>query len=282
MDIEFEVFSTWPRALKDLLELNRENILRYHLERIRIDTLAEEEIRYRVYRPYNEFEDIYGEIVEKTVEILRTERIIGYHCTRLTESESSDIIKNGLKILNLELIKTRLKNALLDNHLDQEGYDFLVSSEIVSGNLNNEWGQRTNYIWFCPNRSTLKESSGVYRLFRSWGGEVIYSGLERDPSIAPKLTKIGRPCIVKCAIPFDTAQTIYQNIPERFVSIFIHDEIECPEPSSNFDMFCRRDLRSEEILDIIERSNAGFSRLTACETWRKNYNIDEPLMEFND
>lgn len=125
-------------------------------------------------------------------------------------------------------------------------------------------------IWFCPNRSTLREYSRVYRLFRSWGGEAIYCGHEKDERIAHVLCRTGTPCIVKCAIPFSRADQFYANSSERFVAQFISDEIEYPESSAGFGLRTRQDLTA---VDIVEFSDPRFAALTGCNTWPEHCRI---------
>ena len=121
--------------------------------------------------------------------------------------------------------------------------------------------------WFCPNRSTLRISGGVYRLFRSWGGEAIYCGLERDGRMADVLQRLGGPCIVKCAIPFAWAVQYHVNFTERFLSQMVSRDVEYSEPPPGFDMHTKQNLRPEDIMDIIEFSDPLFEILTGCSGW---------------
>jgi hypothetical protein len=132
-------------------------------------------------------------------------------------------------------------------------------------------------IWFCPNRSTLQQASGVYRLFRSWGGEVLYAGHEDDGNIAHILSGIGLPCIVKCAVPFSQAEQYHVNFSERFIAQFISDAIAYPEPSARFDLHTKRDLDPTGVMDIIGFTDPRFPELTGYADWHARYRINPIL-----
>jgi hypothetical protein len=129
-------------------------------------------------------------------------------------------------------------------------------------------------IWFCPNRSTLREASGVHRLFRSWGGEAVYVGHEQDENIGAVLASIGTPCIVKCAIPFPCDESYYPKFAARFFSRFIGNGLKYAEPPADFDLRTSRDVQAPGILEIIEFSDARFEMLTGCATWPAPYKIN--------
>jgi hypothetical protein len=126
-------------------------------------------------------------------------------------------------------------------------------------------------IWFCPNRSTLQDASGVYRLFRSWGGESVYVGHEDDQSISAALGCIGTPCIVICAIPFPCDAPYHPKFAARFLSQVIADDIEYPEPTARFDLCTRQNVQASEILEIIEFADLRFETLTRYSTWAERY-----------
>jgi hypothetical protein len=271
--VEIEDQQSWPPGFMDEVVNNRPLLLDYHLERARIDKLAEDDILVRVKPPQNEHKRKYKALVERLEHLLRPHRLVAYHCTRLTPGEVSSIRTNGLRLLTPRLTTEKIAQCHADGHLDNDAYEYLRNSKTIADNVGNVHGNRTDMIWFCPNRSTLQEYLGVYRLFRSWGGEAIYCGHEKDQRIASTLCAIGTPCIVKCAISFKRVDQFYENFSERFTSQFISDEIECPEPSAGFTVKTTQDLSAADIVEIIEFSDPRFTALTGCSKWPEHFRI---------
>ncbi|MEJ0084997.1 MAG: hypothetical protein WDO72_04915 [Pseudomonadota bacterium] len=273
LDVELEAVDTWPPEFLQAAVQNRELILSFQRERQRIDRLGWDDIRVRINPPENRYEDEYKALVDRLDGSLVRHRIVGYHCTRLTPGEIRSIKANGLRLLSTDLVRQRLDSCVADGHMTSAQCEYLVGSQIMRESLGNLHGNRTGMIWFCPNRSTLQESSGVYRLFRSWGGEAVYLGHEEDEKIAAVLAGIGTPCIVKCAIPFPCDDPYYPQFAARFFSQFISNDFEYPEPSPGFDLCTERDLLGSEVLEVIEFSDPRFESLTACSTWPAPYGI---------
>ncbi|VUX55556.1 protein of unknown function [uncultured Woeseiaceae bacterium] len=266
-DVEIEDARTWPSRFSSEANENRELILGFHRERQRIDRLCEEDVSLRCDPPVNEWKPDYQALVDRLEPVLIENRIVCYHCTRLTPGEIDDINLRGLRILSPELVQQRFDQCMSHGHLSESSHSYLGDSETIQGNLDNVRGTRTGRIWFCPNRSTLQQSSGVYRLFQSWGGEAVYCGHEEDSNISHVLRSIGTPCIVKCALPFDHAGQFYINFTERFLSQFVSEQIEYPEPPAGFDLYTKSDVPPSGILEIIEYFNPEFETLTHCSSW---------------
>ncbi|MCD4782881.1 MAG: hypothetical protein K8T10_03510 [Candidatus Eremiobacteraeota bacterium] len=113
----------------------------------------------------------------------------------------------------------------------------------------------------------------MYRLFKYWGGEAVYGGHENDPIISNTLKLIGSPCIIKCSVPISEVDKNPPDFCKRFLSYFISNDIEYPEPPASFDMYTERDLKSIEVLEIIEKSNPVFRDLTDHMNWPEDYEV---------
>ncbi|SEP47298.1 hypothetical protein SAMN04490178_1441 [Propionispora vibrioides] len=273
LDVEIEKIDTWPTDFLEVATQNKKLILFYHQESKRIDYLCREDVVLRTRPPVNKYKNGYDTLVQSLNEVLNKYNIIGYHCTRLTPTEISAIYREGMKVLSPDLIRSRLNSAREHGHLSQTEFEYLANSPKIKANLHNLHGTRTGNLWFCPNRSTLKECSAVYRLFRSWGGEAMYCGHENDGHILGTLRTIGVPCIVKCSIPISDADQYPPNYVERFLSYFISKDIEYPEPSAGFDMYIKRDLKVSEVLKVIDLFNPTFEALTDCKAWHEQCKI---------
>ena len=272
-NVEIEVEDTWPPDfLQDVVQ-HRDLILSYQREEQRIDSLRQNDIFARVDPPRNKFKDRHNELLDRLDELLTKHRIIGYHCTRLTAGEIAAIKSKGLRLLSPDLVRQRLDQCVADGYMTPTHRAYLDNSQTMRDSLGNRHGNRTGMIWFCPNRSTLRDASGVHRLFRSWGGEAVYVGHEDDKHVGPVLASIGTPCIVKCAIPFPCDEPYHPKFAARFFSQFIRNDIEYAEPPAAFDLRTRRDMRASEVLEVIEFSDPQFESLTGCSTWSPHYRI---------
>jgi len=125
----------------------------------------------RINAPANRCAFAYRGMVVGLERILTENRIPAYHCTRLTAIEIYNIKNSGVRLLSADLVRERLTQCRADGHLEEVDYEYLKNSPTIERSLNNRHGNRTGMIWFCPNRSTLRKSSAVYKLFRYWGGE---------------------------------------------------------------------------------------------------------------
>ena len=270
--VEIEDYDSWPHYFRQTVSQNEHLILSYHRERKRLDALCEDDVILRCRPPGNVYEADYKQLVADLDGILSTRLIIGYHCTRLTPFEITVVKDDGLRALCPSLIQERINQAFKDNWLTQAEYDRLQMSPIIQDNLDNKNGHRTGKIWLCPNRSTLRDSGAVHRLFRSWGGEAIFKG-QADPIIMDALSKTGLPCIVKCQVPFPDVDSFPASHAERFVSKFVSGSIEYPHPSPVFDMSIGRDLKADEVLDLVDIRNRVFAKLTEYESWTEHHTI---------
>lgn len=267
--MELEDINSWPDDFYKKAQSNKELIIYYQNELDRILMKCEEDVDFRISPEPNIYLSEYKSIGTDLDEILLSHNIVAYHCTRLTDAEFNCIKEKGLKILSADLISHRLRFALKEGYFSYEEYNYLFNSPGLRSNLDRRLGK----IWFSPNRSTLRESSMVYRLFRSWGGEAVYWCNEKDDCISKALRKIGIPCIIKCSLPFKEVMSFGYSYAERFLSYFIADDIKCPEPSSQFDIYMKRNVKSFEIIDIIDFFKPEFNKLTDCKNWGKYYEV---------
>ena len=260
MNIDFETQNTWPNEVFNILENNLKNILLYFNEEEIIKTKRNKDSKLREIVIFNIFRKKYEELKNTLEILLENHCIIGYHCTRLTQSELLNISQNGLQILTKDLIKYKIENAYLDGHLPDSAYHNLINDKTINDSLNNKNSHRTQKLWFCPNVSTLKDHISVNRFFKSWGGELIY--LEKEDGVMPSLQSIGSPYIIKCAIPIKDLLKSSKQLPARFISIFVKEKIEYPEPDVEFDFFVNSDVPAQNIIDIINHKSIEFNNLT--------------------
>lgn len=274
LNVEIEDITTWPKEFKALVDKSKELIVLYHRERSNIFNDCKDDPIPGRGLPLNQYEETYLSVVSRAESILLSNQLIAYHCTRLTEEEIQDIKETGMKRASALFVHKRFKTLHEQGYLSTDQYLYLRNSECIKYNLNAKKGALTKDIFFVCNRSILKKQpDGIYRLLRSWGGEAIYRGHENDEKIASTLQSIGTPCIIKCTLPFSDVQSFGGKFAERFLSFFIADEIEHPEPSPGLEIYITRDTQKEEVLEIIEFSNPLFEKFTGYSLWEKFYRI---------
>jgi hypothetical protein len=273
-DIELEDFASWPEELRGFVEARRRQLVAYQRERQRIDRLGWTDVRVRVEPPPNEHRPAYEEAVAHAEALLHGHRLVGYHCTRLTPDEMRRIRTEGLRALSPNLVQERLEALVDAGEMSRAQCDFFLHSAMLQAHLANRHGNRTGMVWLCPNRSTLRDSSGVFRLFRSWGGEALYAGFERDASAFGVLSRLGVPAIVKCAVTLPT-DALHGCRAANLLSNAVRHEIEHPEPSPTFDWCVRRDLEPTEVVDIVVLDDPRFEELTGHAQWPEDHRLAE-------
>lgn len=271
--VDIEVFETWPKDFYNLAVANEELLVNYHLETRRIDRLCEDDVFLRVNPPLNPYLNQYNSLVAHLDRTLREHSIVGYHCTRFTEQEIRDVTTSGLKTLSASLPQHRLRKAYNQGFLTLEQYEYIAHSPQLQINMADKNGRRSGLIWFTPNRSALQNSSGVHRLFRSWGGEALYCGLECDPVVSEGLRSIGVPCLIKCQLPVPDIRQTHQSLAARFVSFFVREEVSYPEPLFRFDVSLNRDVLASEVVEILQVGNPAFEELTQYRSWGESHKI---------
>lgn len=241
--------ASWPKELVCLIEGSKEELQNFLKEKRRIDTLARDNIKYRVHRPYNEYTNEWNSILDATDLLLVNKKIICFHCTRLMAFEINDIINNGLVPLNSDFSNQRI-NILYDKGIiPKDLREKLINKEEFS--VDNREGN----ICFFHCLSTLRNEGGLHRLFKSWGGEAIYLGFEHNT----KLQKIGIPCIVIGSLNIQDLD-VYPSLSKRIVCIYLKDSYY----PFDFDSFIRKRVK---VLEIIKRNDERFNYHTNIENW---------------
>jgi hypothetical protein len=265
--IDIENINSWPKEFLDLLQENKDMVIDYHRRREEIEIICQKDVMARMCPPLNKYAAAYKELAQQLENILGAVNFMVFHCTRLTEHEVQNIKNNGLMILTSELVHTRIKQAFEQGLLSLDEKEYLISSDHIKTKLSDNWGDRTGMLWFCSTKSTLLEEFYVHRFFRSWGGEAIYVGHEEDSKISDRLRQIGRPCIIRCSIPFSNTNHFCSSFSEYLISFFVSEEIEYPEPGYEFDVYTKSSLSADKTLEIISIEDPEFEILTAYKNW---------------
>jgi hypothetical protein len=273
--IEIEMESTWPPEFLAEVQMHRSLVLDYQRERARIDEIMQsDDLEARFNPPSNRHKLGYELLASRLDKMLTHHRLVGYHCTCLTSREIASIKAEGMRPLSTALIQEKLQGAIRDGYLTHDAADLLLLHEDHVAAMNDQSGHRTGMTWFCANRSTLTEPSGVCNLFRHWGGEATRGGPAGHPEILREIAEIGTPCIVKCAVPVMDSRRHCDNQAGHFLSRSVANDFEYPEPPGRFNFHVTVPVASENVLKVIEYEDAEFEELTRSKSWRIQDSID--------
>ena len=279
MDVEIEDIESWPPEFRKLTIQSRTLVISHHEERLRIERFYEGDDYLRKKPPKNRYKQACRALVDQLEALLVPQRIIAYHCSRLTKEEIVNIKQEGLHILTADLVNKKLDGCLSHGYLKQAEYEHIRNSPHLFESLHNQLDSRTGMIHFCASRTTLMNSHAVYRFFRSWGGEALYWGHEQDSGLGHVISQMGVPCIVVSAIPFMRINQGYRQLSEHFIRYLFSEELGFTELSLAVDIRTEENLGPSEILDIIEFTDPGFEELTSKSSWSSRYQIKAPVSD---
>jgi hypothetical protein len=212
---------------------------------------ADDTLNLLYNRPINPFKDDWDETVENIHTMLVGENIVGFHCTRLIDSEIKNIRQNGLNTLDVSFINAKLDNILFENKITKETYGILRRKNVADERY------RKGQICFFHCSATLTDCGGLHRLFRSWGGEALYYYYEDDIKIGNELRHIGYPCIVIVTFPYSEL-TPAEPIPSKMIKFKLTNKIE------DFTTNSKHEIQARKIITI---SDPNFLKLTKYDKW---------------
>ena len=247
--IIIDQITTWPESIYNLIDSSKSDLKNYINEKKRI-----EEISNWANRPKNAYEDKWNSVVDLIGSYLQGKKLIGFHCSRLMDDEIENILANGLVPLNSNFAKQRINTVYERGLITSDLKERLLVKEEPS----EEYREGT--IHFFHNTSTFRKEMLLHLLFKSWGGEAIYSGFEQDKS----LQKIGIPCIIVASIEYQ--ELIKFDVCKQMLRIFLGDIYDFHE---DFDSSVNKKIN---VLAIIKRGSELFNFLTNYEEWEEKIN----------
>lgn len=161
--------------------------------------------------PVNQHERERTAVLGRVETILAGKNLLGFHCTRLHADETRTILSEGLVPLSPELVAARVKDRVISGDITEEIAAKLLSQHQAADE------NRQGMIWFVFSKSVLADESGVWRLFRFWGGEALYGGHQEDPVSGPVLRRIGSPSIFVSSVRLDHTLELNWLVGEQFV-----------------------------------------------------------------
>lgn len=247
---------TWPSRISRILTKLEPNLQEYREIELQIDDAAEKDVLLRINRPTNKNEKFWNYAVSRISELIKDFLVVGFHCSRLTENEISDVKRNGLTPLMTKFAVTRIKTLTRDGLLSP-----ITAQKLIEENEAGATNRNGNVCFFhCL--STLKDESGLYQLFRAWGGEAIYLNHENNPSVFHEITAVGKPCIILASI-YPNEVGFFNDLEERIIKIWLDRNVET-ESNYDCDSLVKRQV---SVLEILNREDPKFEILTGCDNW---------------
>lgn len=201
---------------------------------------SDDVVKHRVVSP----------IVKRIHEFCMAGRVIGIHCTR---AEQFDIQQRGLLIRTGEEIHQhflsqhshRFSPAEIDRI--KAGWEEYFSPQQIAA--------RDGRIWFNFTKRALLDG-GAKPLLEMYGGEQISMCFRRDCVIGKKLSIIGEPLVVSCALSPSDVKTY---IPYAWGQILVSSYHKQRNPRA-----CRIDQDGSQRVPVLPQNIIGIEALTKC------------------
>lgn len=204
----------------------------------------------------------YDKAIYGLIDVLQPFAITGWHCTRLTDAEIDQILREGMQLPDTAMLNRRIDALVASGDLAPD-IAARLKAKHQCGDTN-----RAGMVWFCFFHPRLAGESGIERFFRHWGGEALYNSHERDPITSPAISVIGTPCVVEADIPIASLGK-HGGLSFKIVRRFLKRRgFRTREPVDHEDRI-RKPLPAENIRRIVRFPEAEFCSLTGCEEWRK-------------
>ena len=227
--------NSWPGKVKRFLARLEKPIRKYRTIEHKIDEALKTDVLLRVNRPNNEYERYWNYSENKIDELIDGKMIVGFHGTRLIESEILNVKFNGLKPLSNSFTTHRINNLLSEKLISQ-----IVAKILINNNRSNEEYRRGN-VCFNHCLKTLQDERGFIRLYRAWGGEALYMNHEKNENILNELKKLGKPCIVVASI-YPNEVGFMKSVSNKIMNIWL--DRDCANKwNEDTDTFVRREVK---------------------------------------
>jgi hypothetical protein len=203
----------------------------------------------------------YDRAINALNDTLQAYALVGWHCTRLTPEEISDIRALGLSLPDQFVLAKRIDRVVAQGHVGAD-----IAKSLKAENQAHE-PTRAGRLWFCFFPPALGGETGINRFFRYWGGEALYNSHQDDPLSAKALQSIGAPCIIEADVPIRLLggnPGLAMKMARQYV---IHRGSPSREPYDHEDRIVRP-LPASFIRQIHRFPEERFLELSKCKDWR--------------
>ena len=192
-------------------------------------------------------------------DILPAYDIRGWHCTRLTDAEVDQVLRDGMHLPNAETLTRRIE-ALAETSLIEPEIALRLKSEHWAAEEN-----RVGKVWFCFFPPGKADEYGIGPFFRYWGGEALYRCHEGDPVTSSILRHIGTPRLIEADVPIGSLG----KYPD--CAIYRRYLVSCGHRSgepTDFQGYSELPLPAENVRRVISYPERDFYSLTSCAGWK--------------
>ena len=216
--------------------------------------------------PDQVFGHSFEEAIDGLQEILRGYEIVGWHCTRITDTEAENILRGGMELPNAEMLTSRIDALAKAELITPE-----VARRLKSENRADE-KYRAGRVWFCFFPPRRVDEYGIGRFFQHWGGEALYVCHEPDLTTSPVLKRIGTPRLVEAEVPIALLPPIRYPWRTVYLRFLISRGYRTTKPTDH-EGYILQPLPAENIRRIVSFPDPDFLSLTGCSEWGR-YALD--------
>ncbi|UVA81896.1 hypothetical protein [Pandoraea commovens] len=235
----------WPAPLLSLLDGHHELFLNWQIA------------------PWKVSPQDYDRAIIAVGDVLRPYSITGWHCTRITDVEITQIVRSGMQLPDGAMLRRRIDALVASGQLPSD-----IGDRLAAANQADE-SNRAGRLWFCffpPHRAG---EHGIGRFFHHWGGEALYNSHEDDPVTSPILRAIGTPCVIEADVPV-ASLTPGAGLAMKLVCIYLISRgYETDEPVEHEENSGVKPIAADCVRRVIRYPEHEFMELTGCAAWRR-------------
>ncbi|WP_167153157.1 hypothetical protein [Burkholderia sp. Cy-647] len=193
---------------------------------------------------------------------LRPYSITGWHCTRITDVEITQIVRSGMQLPDGTMLRRRIDALVASGQLPSD-----IGNRLAAANQADE-SNRAGRLWFCFSPPHRAGEHGIGRFFRHWGGEALYNSHEDDLVTSSILHAIGTPCVIEANVPVASLAPS-AGLAMKLVRIYLISRgYETDEPVEYQDKSVQP-IAADCIRRVIRYPERDFMDLTGCAKWRR-------------
>jgi hypothetical protein len=168
-------------------------------------------------------------------------KVLAYHCTRLVPHEAAAIRADGLRLLDEQLVRDRIADAVAHGALPDGARRRAETGNVYAiGNTDGRVGQ----ICLIVGRAVFDDDpGGCEPLLGHWGGEAIRGG----PADVPALAGVGVPSIVVAALDLTRRHNDPYTWP-ALTKLFVGTLLELRGGAAS--VHCRQPIPAGDVPDI--------------------------------
>lgn len=205
---------------------------------------------------------IYEKIEPELQKIVKPFCLKGYHCTRLTDFEISNIISDGMSLQNGKSLKKRIEKLHNMELINSDIVEKLASQNQADDN------NRANKLWFCFFEPKKQPKACIERFFKSWGGEALYNSHEDNKETGHVLRKIGVPCIIEADVPILNLCK-HSFLTDKLIINFLKNQKYKIKGCPLFESYSEKDILSSNIKNIFLFPSPKFIELSGYNNWNE-------------